>query len=53
MLYGGRINDEAVDRLLCGVYASFHGADKSRGGGGGEREMNATRTMAVEAYVDG
>lgn len=52
MLYGGRINDEAVDRLLCGVYASFHGADKSRGGGG-EREMNATRTMAVEAYVDG
>lgn len=49
MLYGGRINDEAVDRLLCGVYASFHGADKSRGGGG----MNATRTMAVEAYVDG
>lgn len=35
MLYGGRINDEAVDRLLCGVYASFHGADKSRGGGGG------------------
>lgn len=33
MLYGGRINDEAVDRLLCGVYASFHGADKSRGGG--------------------
>lgn len=37
MLYGGRINDEAVDRLLCGVYASFHGADKSRGGGGDER----------------
>lgn len=38
MLYGGRINDEAVDRLLCGVYASFHGADKSRGGGGRERD---------------